>query len=376
MFNKIRPAVATLAITLMISAIACAPAPAPAPTTAPPTAAPAAPTTVAPAATSAPAPTTAAAAPSAADLLAAAKKEGKVVIYTSFNAEEFDPVAATFNKKYPDIKVDYYRANSEDVAAKALNEFRANSFLVDVVETNDTDIVNLWSTGVLGQYKSPELKGYPDGSYDPDGFFATSRLNLVVITYNTNLVKKEDAPKKLEDLLDPKYANGKIAVEASDFPLMAYTQKVMGDAKANDFWTKLGALKPRVVIGHTELANFLAAGEFAVSPTVYAHRVESLKDKKAPVEWVRTEPVYAFPLDLGIAKNAPHPNAAKVWTDWFFSAEGQQAVADIGRFPARPGIKTKPPGLLDGLKIYFGDPKSLIKADDLKKQWATLFGIK
>jgi ABC-type Fe3+ transport system substrate-binding protein len=369
-----------MAIALMISAVACAPAPAPAPTAAPPTAAPAAPaaptTASAPAATSAPAPTTAAAAPSAADLLAAAKKEGKVVIYTSFNAEEFDPVAATFNKKYPDIKVDYYRANSEDVAAKALNEFRANSFLVDILETNDTDIVNLWSAGILGPYKSAELKGYPDGSFDPDGFFATSRVNLVVITYNTNLVKKEDAPKKLEDLLDPKYANGKMAVEASDFPLMAYTQKVMGDAKSNEFWTKLGAQKPRVVVGHTELANFLAAGEFAISPTVYAHRVESLKDKKAPVEWVRTEPVYAFPLDLGIAKNAPHPNAAKVWTDWFFSAEGQQAVADIGRFPARPGIKTKPPGLLDGLKIYFGDPKTLLKADDIKKQYATIFGIK
>lgn len=363
MFHKARPAIALGVMLLIAIAMGCAPAPTPAPTAAPPTAAPAA-TTVPPTA----APTV--------SVLDAAKKEGVVVVYTSLNAEELEPIIKVFNTKYPQIKVDFWRGSSEDVTSKALNEYRAKTFLVDVLETTDVNIIQLWSEGALGQYKSPESKAYPTNLSDPDGSFATTRVNLVVIAYNTNLVKKEDAPQKLEDLLDAKWANGKIAIESSDFPLMAYTTKVMGDAKAQDFWKNLAAQKPRVVTGHTELANFIVAGEFSVSPTVYAHRIESLKDKKAPIEWVKTDPVYAFPHDIAIAKNPLHPNAAKVWIDWFLSQEGQQAIADVGRYPVRPGIKTKPAGLLEGLKIYYGDPKSLLKADEIQKQYFTLFGIK
>ncbi len=360
MLYKIRPAVALCALLLVISAMACAPTPAP------PTAAPAA--TTAP--TTAPQPT------ATLSLLDAAKKEGKVSIYTSLNADEFEPIVKEFSQKYPDIKVDFWRGSSEDVTAKALTEFRANTFLVDVLETTDVNVAQLLSAGVLGQYKSPEQKAYPASAIDPDGYYTADRVNLTVIAYNTSLVKKEDAPKKLEDLLDPKWAGGKIAIEASDFPLMAYTAKVWGDAKANDFWTKLAAQKPRVVVGHTELVNFLTAGEFTVSPTVYAHRIESQKAKKAPVEWVKTDPVYAFPHVIAIAKNVVHSNAAKVWIDWFLSEAGQQAIANVGRYPVRPGIKTNPPGLLDGLNIFYGDPKSLLKADDIQKQYFTLFGIK
>lgn len=362
MFYKIRPAVALCAMLLIVIAMACTPAPTPAP----PTAAPAA--TTAP--TTAPQPT------ATLSLLDAAKKEGKVSIYTSLNADEFEPIVKEFNKKHPDIKVDFWRGGSEDVTAKALTEYRANTFLVDVLETTDVNVVQLLSAGVLGQYKSTELKAYPAGVADPDGYYSTDRVNLTVIAYNTNLVKKEDAPKKLEDLLDPKWAGGKIAIEADDFPLMAYTAKVWGDAKANDFWTKLAAQKPRVVKGHTELANFLVAGEFTVSPTVYAHRIESQKAKKAPVEWVKTDPVYGFPHVIAIAKNVVHPNAAKLWIDWFLSEAGQQAIANVGRYPVRPGVKTNPEGLLQGLNIFYGDPKSLLKADDIQKQYYTLFGIK
>lgn len=325
--------------------------------------------------TSAPAATTAPTAAPAVSLLDAAKKEGKLMIYTSLNAEEFDTVVAVFAKKYPDIKVEFFRGDSEGVTQKALTEFRANTFIPDILETNDINISQLISAGVIGTYQSPETKNYPPGASDPDGYFTAARINLDVIAYNTNLVKKEDAPKKLEDLLDPKWA-GKIALEADDWAMIAYTGKVMGDAKAQEFWTKLAAQKPRVVKGHTELANFLVAGEFAVSPNVYAHRVLSLQDKKAPIDWVRTDPVYAFPHVISLAKNATHPNAAKVFIDWYLSVEGQEALVAAGRIPARPGVKTKPAGLLEGIKIFYGDPKSLLKADAVQKQYYTLFGIK
>ncbi len=377
-------AIALIAVMVVGILGGCAPAPTPVPTAAPPTASPptAAPTkaaaTSAPTATSAPAattaPTTAPTASSAA-ILEAAKKEGKLMIYTSLNAEEFETVLPPFQKKYPDIKVEFFRGDSEGVTQKAITEFRAQTYIPDILETNDVNITQLISAGVVGQYRSPEAAAYPPGASDPDGYYTSARINLVVIAYNTNLVKKEDAPKKLEDLLDPKWT-GKIALEADDWALLAYTGKVMGEAKAQEFWTKLAAQKPRVVKGHTELANFLVAGEFYVTPNVYVHRVFSLQGKKAPIDWVKTDPVYAFPHVVSIAKNAPHPNAAKVFIDWYLSKEGQEALVAAGRVPARPGVKTKPEGVYDGLNIFYGDPKSLLKAADVQKQYYTLFGIK
>jgi iron(III) transport system substrate-binding protein len=369
-----------LVISILMVALwvmACSPAatPATAPTTAPaaPAVQPTATRPPAPPPTTAPAPATSTPAPSVLD---AAKKEGKVMIYTSLNAEEFEPIVKDFSAKYPDIKVEFFRGSSEDVTQKALTEFRAKTYIPDVLETTDVNIVQLLSEGVTGTYVSPEAAAYPAGAKDPAGAYVADRLNLVVIAYNTDLVKPADAPKKWDDLLDPKWS-GKIAVEPDDWPLMAYTAKVWGDAKAQEFWTKLAAQKPRVIKGHTELANFLVAGEFAVSPTVYAHRVLSLQDKKAPIEMVKTDTAFGFPHVVAIAKNAPHPNAAKVWIDWLLSEAGQNALVKAGRIPVRPGIKTKPEGLLNAFSnIFYGDPKTLLKASDIQKQYYTLFGIK
>ena len=377
-----------LLIGTLLGVVACATAPTPAPTAAPPTTAPAA--TKAPEATKPPAPTSAPVAatkqpeatkppaPTAApvSVLDAAKKEGKLMIYTSLNADEFEIVLKDFYAKYPDIKVEFYRGDSESVTQKGLTEFRAKSYIADILETNDVNITQLESEGVLGTYVSPEAAAYPAGAKDATGLYTAGRLNLLVLTYNTQLVKKEDAPKSLEDLLDPKWA-GKIAVEPDDWPMMAYTYKTMGEAKAIEFWTKLAAQKPRVVKGHTELANFLVAGEFSVSPHVYAHRVLSLQEKKAPIEMVKSSTAYALPHVISIAKNAPHPNAAKVFIDWYLSVDGQNALVKAGRIPVRPGIKTKPEGILDGFaNIFYGDPKTLLKASDIQKQYYTLFGIK
>lgn len=340
--------VLTVAATLLI--VACAPA-----------------TAVTPAAPT-PTPTT--------SMLDAAKNEGKITVYTSLNADEFVVLVTEFNNKYPEIKVSFWRGTSDDVGAKAISEFRANNFAVDVLDAEDVDMIRLLNAGVLGRYKSPELSVYPADSYDPDGFYATDRLLLVVMGYNTNLVKKELAPKTWDDLLDPKWA-GRMGVERGDFQLIAYSTLAWGETKAQNFWKRLGAQNPRVIKGHTELANALAAGEIAVSPTVFAHRIQTLKDEKnAPVDWVRSDPVFEFPTMIAIAKNTRNPNAARVWIDWVLSEAGQQAYTNLGRIPLRPGVKTKPASLLLGLNIYYGDPKILTKSNELQTQYRTLFGVK
>lgn len=303
----------------------------------------------------------------------AAKKEGKLTIYTSLT--EIPAVAAEFNKVFPEIKIEYFRSQSEDITARITSEYQANTFNFDVVEDIDVSLVQLLYAGVLGQYKSPELSAFPPTSYDKDGLYATDRANLLVIAYNTNLVKKELAPKTWDDLLDSKWT-GQIAVEPGDYPLLAYSTLAWGEARAQDFWSRLATRNVKTVTGHTELANAIANGDFALSPTVYAHRVEAMKQAQKPIEWVRTDPIFEAPNLVAIAKNPKNPNAARVFIDWILSTAGQQALANQGRIPIRPGIKTKPEGLLTGLNLYFSDPRALAKAEDLQKKYRLYFGIK
>lgn len=316
------------------------------------------------------------AAPSPAPNLAqveAAKKEAKLTIYTSL--AEIAALATEFNIAYPEIRIEYFQGNSEQVSARVISEYRANTFNVDVIDDIDVSLIQLLSAGVLGQYKSPELGSYPPTAYDKDGAYATDGANLLVIAYNTNHVAKELAPKTWDDLLDPKWF-GQIAVEPDDYPLLAYSTLAWGEARSQDFWRRFSTRNIKTIKGHIELANALANGNIAVSPTVYAHRIEALKQDKMPVEWVRTDTIFQAPTLVGIAKNPKNPNAARVFIDWLLSAAGQQSVSNLGRISVRPGIKTKPEGMLSGLNIYYSDPKALGKTEDLKKQYHLYFGIK
>ncbi|NIO69032.1 MAG: extracellular solute-binding protein, partial [Anaerolineae bacterium] len=184
---------------------ACGPTPAPTPVPPTPTPEPAAPTDT-------PVP------PEPPSLEEAAKEEGALMVYTSMNIDDLEPILAKFMEKYPFIKAEYYRASGEDVLAKASTEAKAGQHFADVLEGADLQIFQAVKEGLVAPYVSPEVAAYPEGASDPNGMWTVSRVNAVVIAYNTELVKPEEAPKSYEDLLDPKW-QGKIGVEQDDVAL-------------------------------------------------------------------------------------------------------------------------------------------------------------
>jgi iron(III) transport system substrate-binding protein len=308
-------------------------------------------------------------------LLTGAQKEGALKVYWSLNETEAKPLLEKFGQKYPFIKVDFFRASSADVLVKVQSEVAAGMAPADVLEMDGVDMLKLYSQQMLTPYKSPESESFPDGAKHPWGYYTTCYVNAIVIAYNTKLVKAEDAPKSLNDLTNAKWA-GKIAVEQEDWAMIPFTAKVMGDAASATLWTKLGEQKAKVISGHTEVANAVAKGDVALSPTVYAHRVEALKKSGQPIEWVKTEPVYSILNAVGITAQAPHPNAARLFVDWLLSNDGQTAVASIGRIPIRAGIKANPPSLTEGVKFYYGDPMLIAESTKFRDQYHALFGSK
>lgn len=305
---------------------------------------------------------------------AAQAEGGELMIYTSMNIDDLELILAKFRERYPFTKTDYYRATGDDVIRKILTEDQAGKHFADVIETEAFEVYRLMQAGLLQPYVAPQSAAYPASLKDPAGYWTVDRLNTVVIGYNTELVGQADIPSTWEDLLDPKW-KGKMAVEANDIELLADMVSYWGEEKAFAFWEGIAAQEPGIVDGHTELAEFVSAGEFAISPTLYGYRVEKLKADGAPIEWIRTDPVIAYTQLLAMASDAPNQSTARLFINWLLSVDGQNVYREVGRIPSRPGIGTDPAGLIEGLNLIFTVPSLAANYDVYARKWRSFFTL-
>jgi iron(III) transport system substrate-binding protein len=301
-------------------------------------------------------------------LLDAAKKEGTLTFYTSMQTPESGPLSAAFEKKYG-IKVNLWRATSDQVVQRAITEARGNRNTVDVVETNAPEVEALGREGVVAEYFSPHFKDFPDWALPAHHKWASARANLWIVAFNTNKVKREDIPKTYDGFADPKW-RGRIGIESTDQDWMYAVIQFLGEERGMETFRKLSALKPDMRLGHALLAELIAAGEVPVGLTVYSGNADSLKKKGAPIDWMPVEPIVGRPQAVSVASRAPHPNAAMLFVDFVLSPDGQKVLNDLDRNPASKMQAT----LLTKYKFSMVDPiKWLDEASRWEKIWKELF---
>ena len=301
-------------------------------------------------------------------LVERAKQEGSVVLYTSLAPSESKPLAEAFEKKYG-IKVDLWRALSDKVVQRTITEAQARKNSVDVVETNGPEMEMLAREKVLAEFHSPYLADLPAAAIPAHRTWFPDRMNFFVVAFNTAKVSRAEIPATYEGFLDPKW-KGRIGIEATDAEWMATLVKTWGNEKGMDFFRKLSAMKPDVRKGHVLLAELIAAGEVPVGLTVYNSNVESLRKRGAPIDFVPVQPVAARPQGIGIAKNAPHPNAALLFADFVLSPEGQQLFESTGRVPASTKVKSH----LNNFPFTLIDPVTILdESEKWGKTWDELF---
>ena len=266
-------------------------------------------------------------------LIDAATKEGKIVWYTSIDLPLAEKIAKSFEAKYPGIAVRVERSGAERVFQRIGQEYASNVRAVDVANSSDAAHFIAWKRdGWLAPYVPEDVAGfYPAEHRDADGMFATFRITLSVIGYNTNLVKPEDAPKSFADLLDPKW-KGKIVKAHPGYSGGAMTATYQTSRDLGwAFYEKLARQNVMQVQSSTDPPKKLALGERAVMSDGAEYVVLLLKEGGQPVE-----PVYATegsPLIVGpngIFKNAPNPNAARLFQNYSFTPECQQLIIDVG----------------------------------------------
>ena len=301
-------------------------------------------------------------------LLAKAREEGTLVLYTSMAPSESGRLAQAFEKKYG-IKVQIWRNLSEAVLQRALAEAQARRHSVDVVETNGPEVDALAKEGIVTEFFSPHVAGLHPFAVPAHHKWVSDRINLFVVGFNTAKVKREEIPATYEGFLDPKW-KGKLAIEATDQEWLGAVIKYWGEQRGMNFFRKLASLKPELRKGHVLLAQLVAAGEIPVALTAYSGNIDSIKEKGGPVDWVAVEPLVGRPQGLGVAKHAPHPHAALLFADFVLSPEGMELLGAMGRVPTSKSVKTP----LDNTKYVLLDVAAInAESDKWQKVWNELF---
>src|ERR1700681_642474 len=314
-------------------------------------------------------------------LVAAAKKEGRVVWYAAMDLPVAERMARGFEAKYPGIAVRIERTGSERQFQRLAQEYAANIFAADVIHASDASHFVVWKrNGWLAPFVPEEgARLFPPEHRDPDGYFATARVSVVSLGYNTDLVKPQDAPKSFVDLLDPKWMNRIVKAHPSySGTIMTSTFQVAREL-GWDYFEKLAKQKVLQVQSAVDPPNKLALGERHVMADGNDFNLVLLKEAGRPVEVVY--PLEGSPLIVcpnGVLERAPNPNAARLLQSYILSGEGQQLLCDFSaQHSAHPEVTEKPGRLpLAQIKVMKDDPAAVeAQAEEIKARYSKIFGV-
>jgi iron(III) transport system substrate-binding protein len=309
----------------------------------------------------------------------AAKKEGKVVWYTSLALPTAEKIGKLFEAAYPGIKVEVQRTGSQRILQRVMQEQQANLKLVDVIHTSDAGhFVLLKEKKLLMKYTPAGIDAFPAGFKDKDGYYFTLRATVNVIAYNTKLVSAAEAPKTWKDLLDPKWKGKLVTAHPGYSGVISTHVLALVHLHGWDYFKQLAQNKLMLVQSAVDPAGVVASGERAVAVDGGDYYYYQMKKKGNPIEVVY--PKEGVPLVVSptaIASFAPHPNAAKLFTDFTFTRELQQVMADSeGLYTGHPEVKypSDKPKLSD-LKLLNVEAEELEKRnEEIKSRFVEFFG--
>ncbi|HTP90859.1 MAG TPA: extracellular solute-binding protein [Xanthobacteraceae bacterium] len=299
-----------------------------------------------------------------AKLMAGAKAEGVVNVYTSETVEDIAALSAAFQSKYR-IKLNVWRGSSEDILQRGVVEARGGRFDADAFETGATAMESLHRERLLQPTDSPAFADLAPQAITSHHEWIGTRYNIFAAAYNTRAVDKSDLPQAYDDLVAPKW-KGKLGIEADDSDWFGAVVDALGEAKGLKLFRDIvSANGISVRKGHTLLANLVISGEVPLALSTYVYRVAQMKHRGAPIDWVAIAPVIARFEGVGVARRAPHPYGAMLYMD-FMLTDAQDILAKRDFYPA--DIKVKP--MPADMKLTFLDPA---KALDQSEKWSKYY---
>ena len=278
-------------------------------------------------------------------LVDAAKKEGRVTWYTTQIVDQFArPAAQAFQKKFG-IKVDYVRADSNEVALRILNEGRANHMQADVFD-GTAAVAALKKENLVLKWLPDAAATWPANLHDRDGYWTATNLYVLTPGYNTDLVPKGSQPKTWDDLLDPKW-KGKMAwssnpTSSGGSGFIGLVLAKLGQEKGMDYLHKLAAQKITGVSSSArQVLDQVIAGEYSIALQIFNNHPVISASKGAPVDWIQMNPAMGVFSVVSVTKGAPHTAAGKLLVDFLTSKDGQKVYRDADYISVDPNVPPK-----------------------------------
>jgi iron(III) transport system substrate-binding protein len=311
-------------------------------------------------------------------LIDAARKEGTVVWYTSVETTLAEEVGRKFEARYSGIKVEVNRSGSERVMQRVMQEAQSNIKAVDVIHTSDAgNFVDLKEQKMLLKYTPTTVDQYASNFKDKDGYYFAWRSSMSVPAYNPKIINAQDIPRTWQDLLDPKWKSKMVSAHPSYSGTILTWEAAVTDVYKTEYLTALAKQDVMLVQSAQDPVTKVTSGErpLAINGTDYSYFND--KKKGNPVEVIYPSdgaPLVTSPS--AIAQDAPHPNAAKLFTEWLFSVEAQQTLVDNGLYSGHPEVKYPADRKkLGELKLLTQeDTKLQQQAEQLKKAFTQAFG--
>jgi ABC-type Fe3+ transport system substrate-binding protein len=281
-------------------------------------------------------------------LVAAAMKDGQVTWYSTLIVNQIvRPMAAAFEARYPGIKVQYTRATSSDTALKIRNEARARRVQADLFDGSNT-VFLLEDAGLVAEYRPKAASSWPADLRDPKGHWTALNLFYWTSAYNTDLVPESEAPKTYADLLDPKW-KGKIAwtYDLTSGGPPGFVHNILatfGQEKGMAYLRTFAAQEPVTIpAAQRVVLDKVISGEYPLAVMILNYHATISAAQGAPVRWIKMEPLLESMSLVSVVKDAPHPNAARLFVEFMLSDEGQQVMAANDYLPASPTVSAKVP---------------------------------
>jgi iron(III) transport system substrate-binding protein len=302
------------------------------------------------------------------DLVAGARSEGSLTIYSSMNEQEGFPLWKMFEDA-TGVKVNYVRSSDSIILARIAIESRARQRSWDLAVTTT---VNRLPNDALLQFDPPQAQGLIAQARDPNRRWYGVYANYNMPAYNTNLVKRSELPQSYEQFLERKEWVGKIALDDTDDEWLSAIIAYYGEERGKRLLKEMVAvLKPVMVDGHLALARSVGAGEYLLALNNYASLTANVQLSGAPIDFWALDPVALFFGSVGVSAQAPHPKAALLAANFVLSREAEQFLTQRGRMPTRLDVPVNPAqvsDMLKGRKII-----ATIFAGEEQKKWQGLF---
>jgi ABC-type Fe3+ transport system substrate-binding protein len=289
-------------------------------------------------------------------LIKEARNEKTVIWYAPMNREDLRQFTAGFEAQYPFLQVEILTGGPQSLLNRILTERRAGKDNFDTLNIRSSALYTLKKAGAIARYESPQRRGLRSGFYDKEGYFNGLWASLMVYLFNNKQISRAQAPKSIDDLLQPKWKD-KMGMDQDADDYIAALLDYYGDEKGKQIARALGAQQLNIRKGRTLVSQLVAAGEFPIQIDAHHHEAVALRQAGAPVDYVFPEPfipvksVSAFVISL----HSPHPHAAALLVDFMLSKKGQEIAFKQRRWPAYKELATGGPDDVGNRKTLVPD---------------------